>query len=189
MGAGDHIELGSAIRSAGAFGWNRLFLEDREGIWFGCNRIVRSEGRGAARRGRNSIRLVPVGTDNNYAFKECVVVSSKEGVPLNKADLTQGPQQVIVIADENRLDFSHEDWSRFATKVQFVRIEVPSSDYVYRYRLFASIALAEIARQVGQKSAARITRPGRQGPVYESSLQVIAETHGEEVFLEDLEVY
>ena len=166
-----------------------MFLEDREGIWFGCNRIVRSEGRGAARRGRNSIRLVPVGKDNNYAFKECVVVSSKEGVPLNKADLTQGPQQVIVIADENRVDFSNEDWSRFGTKVQFLRIEVPSSEYVYRFRLFASIVLAEIARQVGQKSAARITRPGRQRPVYESSLQVLAESLGEEVFLEDLEVY
>ena len=53
MAAGDHIELGSAIRSAGAFGWNRLFLEDREKIWFGCDRVTRSEGRGAAKRGRN----------------------------------------------------------------------------------------------------------------------------------------
>ena len=189
LGADDHIELGSAIRSAGAFGWSRLFLEDREGIWFGCDRIIRSEGRGAARRGRNSIRLVPVSKDSTYAFKQCVVVSSKEGVPLNKANLTEGPQQVIVIPDENRVDFSSEDWSRYGANVQFVRIEVPSSNYVYRYRLFASIALAEIARQVGQKSAARISRPGRQGPVYESSLQVLSESRGEEVSLADLEVY
>ena len=189
MGAGDHIELGSSIRSAGAFGWNRLFLEDREGIWFGCNRIIRSESRGAARRGRNSIRLVPVGSDSNYAFRDVTVISSRNGIPINKANLAVGPQQLIVIADESKVDVSREDWGRFGANVQFVQIEVPSSDYVYRYRLFASIALAETARQVGQKSAARIAKPGRQGPVYESSLAVLLEATGEEVFLQDLDDY
>ena len=47
MGAADQIELGSSIRSAAAFGWNRLFVEDRPKVWFGCDRVVRSEGRGS----------------------------------------------------------------------------------------------------------------------------------------------
>ncbi len=186
MGPRDHIELGSSIRSAGAFGWNRLFLDDREGIWFGCNRVIRSEGRGAARRGRNSIRLVPTGYDSKYEFREVMVVSSGSGIPLQRANLAIGSQQLIVIADESKVDVSREDWGRFGSNVQFVKIEVPSSDYVYRYRLFASIALAEIARQVGQKSVARIEMPAKKGPVYESSLTVLLEAKGEEVFLADL---
>ena len=35
LGAGDHVELGSTIRSAAAFGWNRALVEDRAGVWFG----------------------------------------------------------------------------------------------------------------------------------------------------------
>src|SRR5208337_4113013 len=99
IGGGDHIELGSAIRSAGAFGWSKLFLEDREGVWFGCDRVKRSEGRAAARRARNSIRLVPVQKTNRFVFKEVVIISSKDGIPLNKAKLTGGPQQLLVIPD------------------------------------------------------------------------------------------
>src|SRR5207248_2400349 len=39
-GAAEHVELGSAIRSAGAFGWERVLVEDRAGIWFGCDRAA-----------------------------------------------------------------------------------------------------------------------------------------------------
>jgi tRNA(Leu) C34 or U34 (ribose-2'-O)-methylase TrmL len=189
MAAGDHIELGSAIRSAGAFGWNRLFLEDREKIWFGCDRVTRSEGRGAARRGRNSIHLVPVNSESRYAFREVMVLSSSQGIPITKANLAKGPQQLVVIPDESQVDFSQEDWERLGANVQFVQIEVPSRDYVYHYRLFASIALAEIARQVGQKPGAPIRKPSKQRPVYESSLAILLEKRGEEVFLEDLQDY
>src|SRR5439155_13920378 len=55
LGADDHFELGSTIRSAAALGWERVFIEDRHRVWFGCDRAVRSEGRAAARRGRNEI--------------------------------------------------------------------------------------------------------------------------------------
>jgi len=59
VGGMDHFELGSTIRSAGAFGWQRILIEDRTGVWFGADRVTQSEGRAAARRGRNPIRLVP----------------------------------------------------------------------------------------------------------------------------------
>jgi hypothetical protein len=49
LGAGDHVELGSAIRSAAAFGWGRVFIEDRQQVWFSCDRAIRSKGRPAAR--------------------------------------------------------------------------------------------------------------------------------------------
>ncbi|MGH3489441.1 MAG: hypothetical protein ACRDP8_16245 [Actinopolymorphaceae bacterium] len=59
VGGADHVELGSAIRSAGAFGWERAILDDRAGAWFGSPRAVRTEGRAAARSYRNPIKLMP----------------------------------------------------------------------------------------------------------------------------------
>jgi tRNA G18 (ribose-2'-O)-methylase SpoU len=41
LGTADHWELGSAIRSAAAFGWQRVWLDDRAGVWFGAGRIAR----------------------------------------------------------------------------------------------------------------------------------------------------
>ena len=53
VGPGEHIELGSAIRSATAFGWGRAFIEDRDQVWFGCDRTTRSKGRqGATQHGQ-----------------------------------------------------------------------------------------------------------------------------------------
>jgi hypothetical protein len=107
----------------------------------------------------------------------------------HSANLAQGPQQLIVIADQSRSNFSRNDWARLGANVQFVQIKVPSTEYVYHYRLFASIALAESARQIGQKTTARIAVRDRQGPVYDRSLEVLWEQTGEEVFLEDLQDY
>ena len=188
MGVGDHIELGSAIRSAAAFGLNRLFVEDRENVWFDCDRILKSEGRGAARRGRNSIRLVPVQKENKYSFQDVVVFSTTQGTPIHKANLSGGQQQLLVIADESKLDLATEDWERLGKKIQYARIELPVSDYTYHFRALASIALAEASRQVGQKSEARV-RHAKQGPVYESSLKILLEQIGEEVSLDELSEY
>jgi tRNA G18 (ribose-2'-O)-methylase SpoU len=188
-GVADHVELGSAIRSAGAFGWNRLFLEDREGVWFGCDRVKRSEGRAAARRARNSIRLVPVQKTSHFMFKEVLIVSSKQGLLLDKTKLASGPQQLLVIPDESQIDVSREDWGRLGTDVSFAQIRLPGAEYTYHYRLFASIALAEAARQIGQRPVAQRGRAARQGLIYDSTLAVLFDQLGEEVFLEDLEIY
>ncbi|MFN8558742.1 MAG: TrmH family RNA methyltransferase [Dehalococcoidia bacterium] len=51
LGAARHVELGSTIRSAGAFGWSRVLVEDRARVWFGVERGVRAEG-GRRRGGR-----------------------------------------------------------------------------------------------------------------------------------------
>src|SRR5260370_40134140 len=58
LGAGDHFELGSTIRSAAGLGWERAFIEDRHQVWFGCDRAVRSEGRAAARRCQEESLLI-----------------------------------------------------------------------------------------------------------------------------------
>jgi SpoU rRNA Methylase family len=187
IGGTEHAELGSAIRSAAALGWNRVFIEDRFGIWFGCDRITKSEGRAAARRGRNPIRLIPCQQDHRYLFREAVIVTTKNlGTAPPKVDLCRGPQQVVIIADENQIDVEGERWNRVAEKVTFAQIEVPATTFRYHFRHLASIALAEISRQVGQKA---LWKPARQEPLYESSLKLFAEETGEVIFLEDLDEY
>lgn len=187
IGGANHAELGSAIRSTAAFGWNRSFIEDRASVWFGCDRVTRSEGRAAARRGRNQIRLIPCRQNHEYFFREAVVVTTKNiGEPLPKVDLARGAQQAIVIADESCIDVEGESWSRVAEKVTFARIELPVEVFPYHFRHLSSIALAEVSRQVGQKA---LWKPTRQLPLYESSLKLLSEQVGEEVLLEDLAQY
>ena len=158
LGPGDHVELGSSIRSAAAFGWNRLFVEDRAGVWFGVERGVRAEGRAAARRARNSIRVIPTAAGRDFAFEEvCIVTCRREGVPLHRANLARGSRQLVVIPDESAVDGTAEAFDRLGRSVRLVHLTLPESEFTYHYRIVATIALAEVARQVGRR-----IKPGRR---------------------------
>jgi hypothetical protein len=200
VGGASHVELGSSIRSAGAFGWERVLVDDIYGVWFGASRSTSAEGRAAARRHRNPIRLVPVtrtrgsgnGYYDRYAFSEvCVVRTSPTGVsvPLHKANLAKGAQQVLVVPDESGMDVEALDWHRLGKAVKFVHLDLPPDEYAYRYRLAATIALAETARQIGMKAPMRAGRRKPGEPFYDSALAITAEATGETVYLEDLERY
>jgi hypothetical protein len=173
LGAGEHIELGSSIRSAAAFGWERALVEDRDGVWFGVDRVRRSEGRAAARRGRNDIRLAYCTAATRYDADEAVIVTTRTlGPALRRVDLARGARQIVVIAAENRIDVEREDWTPIGRKITFAHLDLPVDDYRYHYRLLASIALAEIARQVGQRSERR--PPARRGLEYDWALPIEA---------------
>ena len=189
LGAADHVEIGSAIRSAGAFGWERVLLEDRAGVWFGAPRHVTAEGRGAARRHRNPIRLIPAAPAASYAFHEVWIVTRDRGdVPLHRANLASGPRGLLVIPDETSVDFDAEPWDRLGTRVRFARLDLPARSFPYHYRLIASIALAEAARQVGQRE--RIPgRPPRAEPLYDRALTLLAAEAGETIDLAELDAY
>jgi hypothetical protein len=197
LGPGDAIELGSALRSAAAFGWGRVFVEDRSRVWFGTDRVMRSLGRGAARRSRNAIHVLPFpGGDRPLAgrpvFDEACVVTRGEGEPLHRVDVARGPGRLLVIADEGALDLAREDLGRLARDVRVVSLDLPRSEFPYRFKLTASIALAEAGRQVGVR-----LRPGggrARPPFYDRALPLLAghadallvEKRGVAVALEDL---
>jgi hypothetical protein len=124
---------------------------------------------------------------NKYLFQEATIISTRYGdVPITKADLCRGPNQAIILADEGSIDLEAERFDRVAGKISWAKIELPVSSFKYHFRHLASIAMAEISRQVGQKTP---WKPSRQEPLYESSLRLLAEEQGESVFLEDLEDY
>src|SRR5690606_27569885 len=150
-------------------------------------RVTRSEGRAAARRGKNAIRLRPIRADQRLAYEEaCVVTLGDEGVPLHRASLARGPRQLVVVPDEGAVDLHAEDLSRFARQVRRVRLELPPLELPnlatrsrVRYRFVATIALAEVARQVGVR-AQRGPRRDRT-PRYELALTAAAPAAGGEL--------
>lgn len=186
LGAGDPIELGSAVRSAAAFGWHRAFIEDRDGIWFGCDRVTRSEGRAAARRGRNDIRLAPIPRAAALGFAQVVVVTTQRiGTPIRRVNLARGGGQLLVIPDESRVHAGEENWGRLGPRVEFARLDLPAETFTYHYRLIASVALAEASRQVGRR-APGVKAPRIRPPVYDTALERLALADGEVVSLDNL---
>jgi tRNA G18 (ribose-2'-O)-methylase SpoU len=189
LGAAEHIELGSSIRSAAAFGWERALIEDRDGVWFGVDRIRRSEGRAAARRARNDIRVMPCTAATRYDADEAVIVTTRRlGPALRHVDLARGARQIIVVPAENRVDVEREDWHRVGRKISFAHLEIPAALYQYHYRSIASIVLAEIARQVGVVRSER-RPPPRRGLEYDWTLPVETGDLGEQVSWAELMAY
>ncbi len=190
LGPADHVEAGSALRSAAAFGWGRVLVEDTDQVWFGRDRARVAESRAAARRHRNPLRVVPVGAEQRYAFDQvCVVTAAGKGTPLPHARLAGGPRQLVAIPDQGRRPEYATDWQRFAKEVRFVDLDLPLPERVgacYRYRLIATIALAEVARQVCQRPRVAAGPSRRHEPLYDAALRLQAEAAGEAVYPDEL---
>jgi hypothetical protein len=167
-----------------------VLIEDRSRVWFGVERARLAEGRAAARRHRNPIRLVPVQAGDRWAHRRVTVVSTaREELPLHRANMARGPEQVVVVPDEGAVDLTAEDWGRLGGEVEWAHLALPGDAGAYRYRLIASIALAEVARQAGRRAPGLPLRRERQAPSYDRVLATVAAEAGETVFLDELDVY
>jgi SpoU rRNA methylase family protein len=185
LGPGDHFELGSTIRSAAGLGWERAFIEDRQRVWFDCDRATRSEGRAAARRGKNEILLIPCPAGAAYSYPRVTVITRRRvGAPLHRANFAGGPSQLIVIPDESQGETAVEDLSRFGQQIEFAHLQLPFQEFVYHYRLVATIVLAEISRQVGRRAVKVPSAP--QPPIYDRAIKGLAEAAGELVSFDEL---
>jgi tRNA G18 (ribose-2'-O)-methylase SpoU len=183
----DHVEVGSAIRTAAAFGWRSVGLDDRHAVWFGVSRAARTEGRAAARTHRNATRVLPMRAEGPLGFKRVVVASARvDGRRMTEVDLDGGRDTLLVIPDEDGT--GDVEWASLGGRMDFARVELPMSTFPYRYRLIASIVLAEAARQIGRPAV--VGRPApRPGLTYESALEVAAAGGGEVVSPSELRDY
>jgi tRNA G18 (ribose-2'-O)-methylase SpoU len=160
----DHVEAGSSLRSAAAFGWQTVIVDDREKVWFGTPRPVRNEARAAARAHRNPLRVVPAGDAWSPPRGSRVVICAPDvdAPPLHRIELT-GTGTVLVIPDGG-------GWEP-PPGAEFARVAMPGEPG--RYRLLTGIVLAEAARQLGAR-VAPASRPPRRGLSYSSTLSQTA---------------
>jgi tRNA G18 (ribose-2'-O)-methylase SpoU len=188
LGPDDHVEAGSTIRSAAAFGWRTLGLDDRRCVWFGAPRAVVAEGRAAARSHRNAIRVTPMPAAGHLGFGRVLVAGARvNGPPLHRMDLAGGRSTLLVLPDEEAV--RTPDWERLGARVEFARVSLPATTFPYRYRLVASIVLAEVARQVGVSVGGR-RRPRRpRSLAYESAIDAAARAPADVVTFEQLRAY
>ena len=172
----DHVEVGSSLRSAAALGFRDVLLDDRGAGWFEGSAAQRREARAAARRHKNPLRIHRASVKDIERFEEVVVVlPSGPANPLQREPLTRGPRQVIVVGSEPGDLVPLEHGGVKTATLDLKTFEDPP------LRLVASIALAEIARQVGRRR--RIAgRPAVRAPRYEFAVRLAAA--GDVLFVE-----
>ena len=74
---------------------------------------------------------------------------------------------------------------RLGQKVQFAHLSLPVDKFTDHYRLMATVALAEVSRQVVSRLPHH-PGPRQWSPVYDRALELASEVAGEDVWLEDL---
>jgi tRNA C32,U32 (ribose-2'-O)-methylase TrmJ len=172
----EHVEIGSSLRSAAAFGFREIHLDDRSGGWFAGDHHRRREARAAARRHKNPLRVRRASVELTSRFDEVVAVTpAGPGARLARETLTRGRRQLIVVGClvDDVLRTSRVNVREASLGLEAV-VEPP-------LRLIASIVLAEVARQVGQPATRPPARVSR-GPRYDRELELVAD--GEMLLIE-----
>lgn len=164
----EHVEVGSTLRSAAAFGFRDVLLDDRGAGWFEGTASARREARAAARRHKNPLRIHRAEIGNAVRFDEIVLACASEvAAPLHRERLVRGQRQLVVIgAGLDELATIARERLRVAT-LGLVPMARPP------LRLVASIVLAEVARQVGRRRPTP-GRPAPRPPTYEVALELAA---------------
>ena len=136
----DHVEVGSSLRSAAAFGFRDVLLEDRGAGWFEGPASIRREARAAARRYKNPVRIHRATVEHVARFDQVVVVSpSGAAAPIQRERLTRGRSQVIVVGvPPEEVESVVPDRVRVAS-LRFEPVVSPP------LRLVASVLLAEVS--------------------------------------------
>jgi hypothetical protein len=99
-GPSDPSELGSLLRSAWAFGWRRVFLEDRHAVWFTSDRATVLAGRAAARRETNPLAVVPWQEMDLRQYNRILVCNGRSpGTPLSRFSLPSSGKVLLVYGD------------------------------------------------------------------------------------------
>jgi tRNA G18 (ribose-2'-O)-methylase SpoU len=97
FGAPDPSELGSLLRSAWAFGWQRVFLVDCGAIWFSKDRPTVLAGRAAARCEVNRIAVSPNSQLNLRDYDQIVVCDdTRSGTPLSRYAIPDCRKMLLV---------------------------------------------------------------------------------------------
>lgn len=176
----DHVEVGSSLRSAAAFGMQEVLLDGRGAGWFDGPHPRRREARAAARRHKNPlhVRRAPPGV--TAGFGEIVVITPwGPGRPVSRERFSRGHRLAVVIGLA-----PEQVQAPPGVRIRVATLGLRPADCA-PLRLVASIALAEIARQAG-RPAGRAPAPASRWPAYEREVKLAAS--GELLILDPAEL-
>lgn len=105
----DPAECGSIIRSAGAFGFRRVYLHDPFCSWFSDNREKITLSRAAARREVNPVHIKPFEELDASGYSKVINFSRiGTGLPLSRYRMKNNGQILITLGFENvETELSH----------------------------------------------------------------------------------
>ncbi|HMA32984.1 MAG TPA: TrmH family RNA methyltransferase [Chloroflexia bacterium] len=149
----DPAEFGSTLRTTWTLGWDRAGLVDRRQVWFTRDRAIYVQGRGAARRHKNPLRVYPCDPAPAHPlYHHGIVITAAGPAPsLWQTRLSLGPSTALFFPDETpgAIPATAVPYHQLARQVQHVSLALPAGLASYHYRLVTAIALAEIARRLG----------------------------------------
>jgi tRNA C32,U32 (ribose-2'-O)-methylase TrmJ len=140
----DPSELGSFLRSAWAFGWQRLFLADPGGAWFTDDRPTILAGRAAARCEVNRLVVSPREQLHLGDYDQVVLCDNRRnGEPLSRFTLRNQGKVLLVYGDADEPVRSHETAERV-----YVDHAAATVDPCFRHA--GSILLSVLSRQLAR---------------------------------------
>jgi len=138
-------EIGSLLRSAWAFGWQRVFLTDPGGAWFTKDRSKVLAGRAAARCEVNRIAVCPEGQLNLQDYDQVVVCDSERtGTPLSRFTFPTHGRVLLVYGDGEISSLVNE-----ATNHIFVDYAAAPIEASFRHA--GSILFSVVSQQLRQR--------------------------------------
>jgi tRNA G18 (ribose-2'-O)-methylase SpoU len=144
-GASDPSEVGSLLRSAWAFGWQRLILDDSEGVWFTSDRATVLASRAAARRETNPIVVVPRREADLKQYDRIVICDKRrDGAPLSRFSLPSTGKVLLAYGDSEWLADSAAETDR-------IYVDQVVSDVDATFRLTGSIFLSMMSQLLRQQ--------------------------------------
>jgi tRNA(Leu) C34 or U34 (ribose-2'-O)-methylase TrmL len=142
FGPSDASELGSLLRSAWAFGWQRIFLADPGGAWFTKDRQMILAGRAAARSEVNRIAVCPIEQLNLGDYDLIVVCdATRNGSPLSRFTLADRGRALLVYGEPD------ESW-RWSGSVERIYVDHAGTSVEPCFRHACSILLSVISQQL-----------------------------------------
>src|SRR5262249_49868676 len=144
----DAADLGSSLRAAYALGWDAAWVVDSHRVWFGADRATLAQGRGAARRHKNAIRVRPLDPAAPAEVHDVGILAGcgGPGTPVWQMRLPERASCVLVFADAPVVP---ESLPTLAREWQVVSVGHGGTPADAPLRILSAVTLAEAARRVG----------------------------------------
>ncbi len=143
----DASELGSLLRSLWAFGWKKVYLDDRRGSWFAKDRPTVLKSRAAARRSKNPLAVLPSHLLDFSKYQSVLACTPRRsGSPLSRLQILRGNVLLVFCGQE-----AHDTLEEMGAESLYV--DTASRTVAPRFRHRGSILFSAISEKLGWRHA------------------------------------